>query len=118
MMEDIAREGPLLQAWVYWMMALNTALMEDGFVLLLDDGVVLAEPIDVVFIAGAVPEVPAPLLEQLADDGRLVYVNSGADEVGRAMLVVREETTVSERDLFDATTPTLPGFVRKRGFVF
>ena len=33
------------------MMALNTALMEDGFVLLLDDGVVLAEPIDVVFIA-------------------------------------------------------------------
>ena len=35
------------------MMALNTALMEDGFVLLLDEGVVLAEPIDVVFIAAA-----------------------------------------------------------------
>lgn len=33
------------------MMALNTALMEDGFVLLLDDGVVLTDPIDVVFIA-------------------------------------------------------------------
>jgi hypothetical protein len=25
MMADIAREGPLLQAWVYWMAALNTA---------------------------------------------------------------------------------------------
>ena len=25
MMEDIASEGPLLQAWVYWMMVLNTA---------------------------------------------------------------------------------------------
>lgn len=25
MMQDIAREGPLLQSWVYWMIALNTA---------------------------------------------------------------------------------------------
>ena len=35
------------------MMALNTALMEDGFVLLVDDGVILDEPIDVVFVAAA-----------------------------------------------------------------
>ena len=35
------------------LLALNTALMEDGFVLLLDDGVVLEEPIDIVFIGAA-----------------------------------------------------------------
>lgn len=35
------------------MMALNTALMTDGFVLLVEEGVVLEEPIDVVFIGAA-----------------------------------------------------------------
>ncbi len=74
-------------------------------------------PYDVIFINGAVPEVPAALIDQIAEGGRLVAVIR-ADGVGRAHLITRNDGLLSRRPLFDAATPALPGFEVEAGFVF
>ncbi|NBC97364.1 MAG: methyltransferase domain-containing protein [Deinococcus-Thermus bacterium] len=75
-------------------------------------------PYDVIMINNSVPEVPATLLDQLADGGRLVTVLSDSGHLGRAVLYRRFGETVSSRDLFDASTPTQPAFARKPAFEF
>jgi protein-L-isoaspartate(D-aspartate) O-methyltransferase len=92
-------------------------------------GVILAEgrlaegwaaegPYDVILVDGAVAEVPAALVAQLAPGGRLLTVVDDGDGVGRAMLVGAVDGVVSQRPLFDATTAILPGFERKPAFQF
>ena len=76
-------------------------------------------PYNVILISGAVAEVPKNLTDQLADGGRLVAViRSDANKPGRAVLFRRAGDVVSQRTLFDANTPILPGFEEKVGFVF
>lgn len=74
-------------------------------------------PYDVILLAGAIPDLPVALSEQLADGGRLVAV---IDEggVGKATLFARHDGVVSGTVLFDAAIPTLPGFDRPGAFVF
>ena len=81
------------------------------------DGVEGQGPFDVIFVGGAVEEIPARLLDQLADGGRLVCVRDTGG-VGRAHLVVRDGQLMAGRDLFDASVPPLPGFARPAAFVF
>jgi len=74
-------------------------------------------PFDVIVIEGAVPEVPARILDQLAEGGRLVaVVRRGL--AGQAMLYERRDGLLAGRVLFDASTPVLPGFAAPQGFVF
>ena len=75
-------------------------------------------PYDAIVVNGAVPEVPAALLDQLKVGGRLVaVVSEGA--VGRAKLCIRGEAGFAERIAFDANVSALPGFSAKRPeFVF
>lgn len=76
-------------------------------------------PFDAILIEGAVREVPAALLGQLAKGGRLTTVvanPSGA--LGVAQLFVREGDAASARPLFDAGTPLLPGFAPPPRFTF
>ena len=84
----------------------------------LQDGHAKQAPYDVIVIAGAVNHVPEQLLAQLAEGGRLVGVVVGADGIGRATLVHRRGGTTSARQLFDANTALLPGFVREAQFAF
>lgn len=84
----------------------------------LQDGHAKQAPYDVIVIAGAVNHIPATLLAQLADGGRLVGVVVGADGVGRATLVQRRGGATNARQLFDANTSLLPGFVREAQFAF
>ncbi len=72
-------------------------------------------PYDVIFINGAVAQLPAGLTDQLADGGRLVYVKSQPG-VGKAMLAIKVDGVVSETELFDASIPTLPEFSSATGF--
>lgn len=74
-------------------------------------------PYDVIFINGAVEDVPDTLTAQLAEGGRLacVYIDKG---FGRASLFVKAGGAIGRRELFDAGVPMLPGFEKKRGFVF
>jgi protein-L-isoaspartate(D-aspartate) O-methyltransferase len=83
----------------------------------LADGHPAAAPYDVIFLNGAVEVVPDTLLQQLAENGRLVAVVQNGPQ-GRATLYLREHGRVGCRPDFDATVPVLPGFQRARGFVF
>jgi protein-L-isoaspartate(D-aspartate) O-methyltransferase len=75
-------------------------------------------PYDVILVDGAVAEVPAALIAQLASGGRLLTVVDDGNGVGRAMLVSAVDGVASQRPLFDATTAMLPGFERKPAFQF
>ncbi len=76
-------------------------------------------PYDVILIDGSVDYVPEALFEQLADGGRLVTVLRSPDGgLGQATLYRHDDGVVAHRALFDAATPLLPGFEKKRGFVF
>jgi protein-L-isoaspartate(D-aspartate) O-methyltransferase len=74
-------------------------------------------PYDVIFIGGAVEQVPDGLLAQLADGGRLVSVLQRGPQ-GRATLFLREDGHVGHRAAFDASAPFLAGFRQPAGFVF
>lgn len=75
-------------------------------------------PFDVILFDGAVAEVPDPLIEQLADGGRLVAVVRPDQTVGKATRIVRKGEIVARRELFDANLPWLPGFEPASRFVF
>ncbi len=74
-------------------------------------------PYDVIVLQGAVEEVPAALLDQLGEGGRLVAVLAGRG-IGKATLFTRTAGVIGQRQLFDAGLPPLPGFAREAGFVF
>lgn len=93
----------------------NTAIVEGA----LKDGLAKQGPFNLILLAGAVPEIPAALLAQLADGGRLVgVVRPAGAPIGQAVLVKRSGDLFPQRVLFDAGTPLLPGFERPAGFVF
>ncbi len=74
-------------------------------------------PYDAILVNGAVEDIPAPLLDQLKDQGRLVAIRT-VKGVGRATLWRRYGVKFDHGDLFDAGAPILPGFERKAEFVF
>ncbi|HXF53297.1 MAG TPA: protein-L-isoaspartate O-methyltransferase [Hyphomicrobiaceae bacterium] len=84
----------------------------------LAEGVASEAPYDAILVNGAVPDVPAALLDQLKDGGRLAAVVVANDSVGRAVQWRRLGGTFDARPLFDAAAPRLPGFERKAEFVF
>jgi protein-L-isoaspartate(D-aspartate) O-methyltransferase len=80
-------------------------------------GVPAHGPYDVIFIEGAVEELPEALTRQLKPGGRiLAIVASGAAGGGR--IYQRTGESLSARNLFDARVPPLPGFQRMPIFVF
>ncbi|MBL6618423.1 MAG: protein-L-isoaspartate O-methyltransferase [Reyranella sp.] len=76
-------------------------------------------PYDIVLIEGAVRQVPPAIVEQLVDGGRLATIVAGAPgALGTAQLFVKEGGVASGRPLFDAGTPSLPGFAPPPRFTF
>jgi protein-L-isoaspartate(D-aspartate) O-methyltransferase len=74
-------------------------------------------PYDVIFIGGSVEEVPAALLDQLAEEGRLVAVE-GQGNSGVARLFFKTGGVVTGRRAFNAAIKPLPGFERTHAFEF
>ncbi len=74
-------------------------------------------PYDVILFNGAISEVPAKILDQLAEDGRLVAILA-EPMMGRGMVYTRTGGVISSRHIFDATVPILLGFEPKPEFVF
>ena len=83
----------------------------------LSQGYATEAPYDVVFVNGAVVEIPSTLVEQLVNGGRLVSVIL-SDIVGRGTLVTRQNGQTDSIVLFDAQVPILAGFERRAGFRF
>lgn len=83
----------------------------------LTEGYPSEAPYDVVFVGGAVDQIPEILFGQLRDGGRLVAVE-GHGNAGVARLHVRDGGAVSARRGFNAAVKPLPGFERARQFEF
>ena len=96
-------------------LAADNAIVVEGP---LTDGYAEQGPYDVIWIGGAVAEVPRALIDQLAEGGRLATVIDRGTGQGEAILMLKRNGIVSPRSLFDANVPRLPGFERKAGFVF
>ncbi|MEQ1649112.1 MAG: protein-L-isoaspartate O-methyltransferase [Hyphomicrobiaceae bacterium] len=74
-------------------------------------------PYDAIIVAGAVPEVPVALFDQLKDGGRLVAI-VGDGPMGKAMVWVRAGKSFVVGDGFDASAQALPGFAVAPTFKF
>jgi protein-L-isoaspartate(D-aspartate) O-methyltransferase len=81
------------------------------------NGFAVNAPYDVVFVNGAVDEVPAALFGQLKEDGRLVAVE-GNGNAGVAKLYMKHDGHVAGRKVFNASVKPLPGLRKEPGFVF
>ena len=83
----------------------------------LREGHAAKAPYDVIFIDGAVEELPAGLTDQLSEGGRLVVVE-GRGNAGVARLCLKADGVVTGRRAFNAAIKPLPGFERVEAFVF
>ena len=84
----------------------------------LADGAASEGPYDAIVIEGAIEDdVPAALLDQLKDGGRIVAI-AGKGVAGRATVWQREGRTFGASAVFDASGEVLPGFEKARAFVF
>jgi len=86
----------------------------------LKDGYAQSAPYAAILVEGSVAEIPARLLEQLKQQGKLVTVlRDNNVTTGRAILVTRSDAGgAGTRVLFDANTPLLPGFEPAPTFAF
>jgi len=83
----------------------------------LTKGYAAAAPYDLIFVNGSVEEVPAVLLEQLAEGGRLVAV-IGYGNAAQAKILLKEHGSISESSRFNLSVKPLPGFAKVKEFVF
>ena len=81
----------------------------------LADGYATAGPYDAIIVEGALPFVPAGLLDQLKDGGRLVAILASG-RAAEANVWQRSSGQFSKRPAFDAWGPALPGFEVERAF--
>ena len=83
----------------------------------LEKGLANEGPYDVIFIGGAVEELPEELTGQLKNGGRLVVVQ-GTGNAGVARIYSRDNDVVGSRDAFNCAVMPLPGFEKEASFVF
>jgi protein-L-isoaspartate(D-aspartate) O-methyltransferase len=99
---------------VFGELAIDNAVVIEGA---LNAGCAKHAPYNVIYLDGAVEQVPSALTSQLAEGGRMVGVLLDRG-VGRATLWIKTGTAVSHRVLFDANVAPLPGFAAPARFVF
>lgn len=91
----------------------NVAVMQGP----LNAGWAKEAPYDLILLNGSVDEVPAGLLAQVKEGGRLIAV-VGHGGAGRATVFSKVAGQVSQRVAFNAAVPPLPGFKAAPRFVF
>ena len=84
----------------------------------LSEGYATQGPYDIILVGGAIASVPPALTDQLIDGGRLAAIIDDGQGQGKVILMIKRHGSVSQRELFDASVPRLPGFEPKMGFVF
>ncbi|WP_411838640.1 protein-L-isoaspartate O-methyltransferase family protein [Paracoccus sp. ME4] len=81
----------------------------------LTEGAPKQGPYDVILVEGAVEEIPAAIVDQLREGGRIAALfTEGA--LGVARIGTRKGGVIGWRYAFNARAPMLPGFERQRGF--
>ena len=89
----------------------NAAVMEGP----LPEGAAKSAPYDVIMVQGAVEEVPAALLDQLREGGRIGCIFAEGS-LGVVRIGHKIDGTVNWRFAFNASAPVLPGFRRVAAF--
>ena len=74
-------------------------------------------PYDVILIAGGIEELPQALADQLAEGGRIGAIFAEGN-LGVARIGHKIDGEINWRFAFNASAPVLPGFNRRKGFVF
>jgi protein-L-isoaspartate(D-aspartate) O-methyltransferase len=82
------------------------------------DGYALSAPYDIIFICGAIEQLPEQLISQLAIGGRLVAIREAAKGLGKGIIARSIDGHVNIREYFDASTKVLSGFEKTRKFIF
>ncbi len=72
-------------------------------------------PYDVIFVEGAVQQIPPQILQQIKDGGRIVAIFEG-DNLGTVRIGRRAGEVIDWRSVFDATAALLPGFAAAPAF--
>lgn len=81
----------------------------------LTDGAAKAGPFDVIIVQGGVAQMPATLLDQLKDGGRIAAIfMDGA--LGEVRIGFKLDGEVTWRFSFNASAPLLPGFEKHAAF--
>jgi protein-L-isoaspartate(D-aspartate) O-methyltransferase len=75
-------------------------------------------PFDAIIIEGAVCEVPQAIIDQLAENGRLVAIVASPGKAGRGVVIERAGKYAAQTPRFDAEAPYLPGFAPVPKFEF
>ncbi|NOX39087.1 MAG: protein-L-isoaspartate O-methyltransferase [Alphaproteobacteria bacterium] len=75
----------------------------------LTDGAAKHGPYDAIFFSGGVAEIPAKLLEQLKEGGRVAALFI-ENQFGQCKIGVKADGRIAWRTVFDGTAPILPGF--------
>jgi protein-L-isoaspartate(D-aspartate) O-methyltransferase len=108
--EDMAREAQdaLVAAGA------DNAVVHEGPLV---DGAAQHGPYDVIILEGGVAQVPAALLEQLKEGGRIaaIFMNG---PLGEVRVGYKRAGKISWRLSFNATAPYLPGFEPEMTFTF
>ncbi len=81
------------------------------------DGLAAQGPYDLIFINGMIDHLPAALVDQIAEGGRLICILN-EDGVGRATYVTSDKGIVGKRVLFDTHVPALNAFKVRKKFEF
>ena len=92
----------------------NVAIIEGR----LTGGAPKQSPYNIIFFDGAISEVPTVISDQLAEEGRLISMIKKPGGICQAHLMTRNHGVISSRNIFEASTPLLPGFEEKTKFVF
>lgn len=90
---------------------LNVAVVQGS----LEQGAAQHAPFDVIVVQGAVERMPAALIEQLAEGGRIVAVFSQKGQ-GAVRVGYKTDGQMSWRFACNAFAPVLKGFVAERSF--
>jgi protein-L-isoaspartate(D-aspartate) O-methyltransferase len=111
--EEDATLAATAQARLQALEAANITVVEAR----LTEGYPAEAPYEAILVDGAVEVLPERLLAQLRPEGSLAVIERG-EGVSRAMLYGRVGGEAAKWPQFDAWAPLLPGFARKREFVF
>jgi protein-L-isoaspartate(D-aspartate) O-methyltransferase len=83
----------------------------------LAEGHMAGAPYDAILVEGAIDVEPDTLCRQLADGGRLICIR-GVGPAAKVTLYRRDGDDFTQRVVFDAAGPALPGFARPAAFAF
>lgn len=81
----------------------------------LTDGAADHGPYDVILVQGGVEDVPASLVDQLKDGGRIGCIFMDGD-LGTVRIGYKSGERLTWRYAFNASAPVLPGFAKARAF--